>query len=447
MAKPRPRDAAGAPPFVARRPTHRVHRGPRPGFNRQRAPRGHRNAGRRRGNTRRTADHGGERPFHLRRRPRRGLPDRSRPVRLRDPRRAGLGRGRRGDDARSHPRAQPGHGGHHRRRRGTAQLRHQHRGGADGCPAIAHHQRAGGGGQPPRRLHSGGGRLRHRRLVHQHLDARLSGQSRRSADRHHDRRHAERHLGLLERLQGQPFRGPGEHGRGHRFPGDRGHRLPVHRSARRDPRFHHRRTGARPEVHRGPGSRIRRRPAVLPAYGHGAPVRPGNPRVGFRRASGEPGLDSGFRTERAESPGGQGPSRGRARGSFVVLLLRRHRQCQLSALDLGCRVPQRSPLGPPDRHLDRHAVDQPVVPPRLVHSAQEHLRLPEGRLRCHRRPLDHRRRLLPPAVGPRRLATPVPGGRKPRTAEARSPNWRPDSPPAAAPRSARSSSWTPMEFR
>ena len=53
------------------------------------------------------------------------------------------------------------------------------------------------------------------------------------------------------------FVGSGKHGRRHRFPGDRGHRLPIHRSAWRNPRFRYRRTGARAKVHSGGGPRIR----------------------------------------------------------------------------------------------------------------------------------------------------------------------------------------------
>ena len=124
----------------------------------------------------------------------------------------GLGRGRRHCDGVPRPADRAAAGNCERHRGGADHLRVQRRRRADAGPAGGHHQRDRGRRQPAGRFRPGRRRLRVRRLVQPGRRPRLPDEHQRGADRHHHRRVPERHVRLLERLQGEPLRRPGEPG-------------------------------------------------------------------------------------------------------------------------------------------------------------------------------------------------------------------------------------------
>ena len=285
-----------------------------------------------------------------------------------------------------------------RRRRGAAHLRDERGRRADDRAAVGDHQRPRHRRQPARRLGAGGRHLRLRRLEHQHHDARLPAAPGRIADRHHDRRHSERHLGLLERrLEREPLRRLDQPRRRRRLAGHGRHRIALGGGAGRHAELHHRRAPAGAGLHAGALVRRPRRPAPGVAGRHRPAVRRRYARLVLRFAPAGDGLGPGRGPQRARARRGQGRVAGRPGGPRRLLLVRRRPRRGLRAPLLGGRVREQPALGPADRRLDGHALGQPGLPPRLEDAARQHVRLPEGEVRAEAGPDLRRRRLLPPA--------------------------------------------------
>ena len=155
--------------------------------------------------------------------------------------RAGGGRGVRGGGCHRGAADRAAHGvaARHaqRRPRGAHCLRAQPGRRTDDEAAAADDRRDRGGGQPAGRVRAGGGRVRLRRLVEQHRRAGVPGDPQRGADRHHHRRLSQRHVGLLQRGQGEPVHRRAEPGRRRGVAGDGRHRLAVGRGPRRHVRL------------------------------------------------------------------------------------------------------------------------------------------------------------------------------------------------------------------
>ena len=346
---------------------------------------------------------------------------RSRAARLRHNRGRGRGAGRRHRDGPTRSGDRTIARDRQRRRRGAAHLRAQRRRRADDDAAVEHHRRDVGGGQPARGVRPGGRCVRLRRLVEQRRHARLPGDHQRGADRHHHRRFPERHVRLLERLEGEPVHRPDEPRRRRGLAGDRRHRLAVGRGAGRHVRLPDGRSGGGTDLQRVVHARRERGPAVLHAGRHGAAVRRRrNARLDRRRPAGGDRLGGGLRTQRAGARRRQARLVARASGSDELPLVRQHpRGCVPAALRRG-RLPGQPAVGPPDRRVARRPVPEPVLPARLADPAEQHVRVPQGGLVVQRRHVVEPGRLFPSQPGPRRLAASLHRRRRPTMAAERS---------------------------
>ena len=401
---PRGIDAAGDadPRADGRRDRRLGHR-----HRRRRAARGYHRGDRRAAPGRPAAGHRPGRPLCLRHASGRRVRGAVHPPRLRDSGDPGHRRGgrRRLARRRARDRAAARSGVGHRGR--ADDLRDQRRRRADAGAAGGAHQRRRGRRQPARGVGAGGRHLRVRRLVELGRRPRLPDQHQRGADRDHHRRVPQRHLRLLERSQGEPLRRPREPGRGRGVAGNRGRRLAVGRGPRRHLQLPHRRARDRAHLHRVGHPRGERRRAVLHAGRHRLALRPRDLRVAVGGTADRDRLGARRGPERARAPRRQARVVARTARADVLLLLRPDPRGRLPAHLLGRRLRGRPPLGPPDRRLARGPLSQPVLPARLDHLSQEHVRVPEGRLGVQRRHHPERRRLLSPQPGPRRLAAAV----------------------------------------
>ena len=268
---------------------HRHHRRRRRRCGRHSPARRHRDADR----PRRApgAHHRGRRRLRERRSLRRRLRRHGVPAGLRNSRESGFAGGGRHREPPARPPPRPTARNRDRRGRGAPDLRAEHRLAADAPAAVEDHERDLGGRQPAGSLRPGGRLLRLRRLVGERRHAGLPGDDQRRADRHHDRRVPERHVGLLERRQGEPLRRPDEPRRSRGLAGDGRHRLALRRGAGRHVQLPDRRSGGRAVLHgvddagRVPG------PALLHAGRYRADLRrptpaPGSPRPARERPTG-----------------------------------------------------------------------------------------------------------------------------------------------------------------
>ena len=252
-----------------------------------------------------------------------------------------------------------------------------------------------------------GRRVRLRRLVEQRRHARLPGDHQRGADRHHHRRLPERHVRLLERLEGEPVHRPDEPRRRRGLAGHGRHRLALGRGAGRHVRLPDGRPGGRADLHRVDHPRRERGPAVRHADRHRTAVRPRDARLDRRGPPGGDRLGGGLRAQRARARRRQARLVARAPRPDELLLVRQHPRGRVPAALQRRRLPGQPALGPPDRRLARRAVPEPVLPARLADPAQQHVRLPQGGVVVQRGHVAEPGHLLPSEPGPRRLAAPL----------------------------------------